>query len=44
MMELLKRFEESEEVDEDEDEDPLAQRLKGTDLGTGIASLPSIPN
>lgn len=39
MMELLKRFEESdtEEADlgdEDEEEDSLVQKLKGVDLGT----------
>ena len=39
MMELLKRFEESnaEEADSDdegEEEDALVQRLKGVDLGT----------
>ena len=45
MMELLKRFEESdagEEADpgdEDEEEDILAQRLKGIDLGTSLPGL-----
>jgi len=39
MMELLKRFEESDvgeadPGDEDEEEDVLVQRLKGVDLGT----------
>jgi len=50
-MELLKRFEESnaEEADlgdEDEEDDPLVQRLKGVDLGTPRLEshpLPSSP-
>ena len=45
MMELIKRFEESnaeeadlEDEEEDEEEDALTQRLKGVDLGTGPRS------
>jgi hypothetical protein len=51
MMELLKRFEESsvEEADlddEDEEEDALAQRLRGVDLGAprpGLHPHPTSP-